>query len=155
MQRLPLRLVFAAFVICLCCSATLARPHVRRCGGACRLAICPCSAASPAAAISPVESVLAKWEAASQKCRTLDAKLTVFRYDLFNGDRAEFPRPVLFRAAEHRAVRNPQGGNGKVNDWPALSEVLIWNGKDLLWIDGRADVRKGLLGEFANHAGHV
>jgi len=28
-----------------------------------------------------VDSVLAKWEEASQKCKTLDAKLTVWRYD--------------------------------------------------------------------------
>ena len=30
---------------------------------------------------STVDSVLAKWEEASQKCKTLDAKLTVWRYD--------------------------------------------------------------------------
>ena len=28
-----------------------------------------------------VDSVLSKWEEASQKCKTLDAKLTVFSYD--------------------------------------------------------------------------
>ena len=33
-----------------------------------------------------VDSVLAKWEEASRKCKTLDAKLTVFRYDGIFGD---------------------------------------------------------------------
>ena len=90
----------------------------------------------------PVDSVLAKWEGASQKCRTLDAKLAVLRYDAFNRDRPRtswgrfyYEAPNVGRY-EIRRYEIREGGGGNVNNWSALPEVWIWNGKEMLLIDG-------------------
>jgi TIGR03009 family protein len=86
-----------------------------------------------------VESVLARWEKASQRCRTLDAKLTVFHYDaIFHGEYPTISRGRFYYEAPNVGrCEIRKGGNGKANDWSALPDVLIWTGKETLWIDGR------------------
>lgn len=114
MKRPSFWLVLAVVMICIGCSICL--------GG------------DP---LPSIESVLAKWEEASQKCRILDAKLAVFRYDVFNGESPKISQGRFYYEAPNIAryeIRD--GGNGNVNDWSALAEVLIWNGKETLWIDG-------------------
>lgn len=86
-----------------------------------------------------VESLLAKWEEASQKCRSMDAKLKVFRYDRALGDDQptiehgrfyyEAPNLARYQVGKYR--------EGSVNDWSGVSEALIWKGKEALRIDGR------------------
>jgi outer membrane lipoprotein-sorting protein len=82
-----------------------------------------------------VDSVLAKWEAVSQKCRILDAKLAVFRYGVFgNPDnltdfswgRFYYEAPNIARC-EYRSHTTP----------PGRLEILIWNGKETLQFDER------------------
>ncbi len=88
-----------------------------------------------------VDSVLAKWEEASRKCKTLDAKLTVFRYDGIFGDgrqptitqgRFYYEAPNLGRYE----IRKRKTARGAPNDWSNLAGVIIWTGKETLWIDG-------------------
>ena len=83
-----------------------------------------------------IDSVLAKWEETSQKVKTLDAKLTVFRYDGVFGDgtqtitqgRFYYERRNLGRYEIHK--RNT--ATGVTNDWSNLAEVIIWTGKEKL-----------------------
>ena len=86
-----------------------------------------------------VDSVLAKWEEASQKVKTLDAKLTVWRYDqVFDRDhqatitlgRFYYEAPNLGR---YEIRKNAKGAT---NDWSSVSEAIIWTGKETLWIEG-------------------
>ncbi len=94
-----------------------------------------CLAGDPA---TTLDSVLAKWEEASQKCKSLDAKLTVFRYDVVFGKPAITTHGRFYYEAPNVAryeIRD--GGNGKPSDWSRLPEVWIWNGKEGLWIDGK------------------
>ncbi|MGA2257827.1 MAG: hypothetical protein ABSG53_24455 [Thermoguttaceae bacterium] len=86
-----------------------------------------------------VDSVLAKWEEASQKCKTLDAKLTVWRYDqVFDRDhqptitqgRFYYEAPNLGRYETRKTAK------AAANDWSSVSEAIIWNGKEMLWIEG-------------------
>jgi outer membrane lipoprotein-sorting protein len=127
MKRLPFWRVFAVVVICLDCSR--------------------CLAGDP---LPSVDSVLAKWEQSSQKCRTLDAKLTVFSYSEFGQEISQ--GRFYYEAPNIGRYEIRKGGNGKVNDWSALREVLIWNAKETLWIDGstrkcRRFSSKELLGQ--------
>jgi hypothetical protein len=95
--------------------------------------------ASPAEAVPTVESVLAKWEEASNKCQSLDAELTVFHYDSlkFGGERStvergrfyyEAPNIGYLRIGDSAAERTARG--------PLPSELIVWNGKETLHIDG-------------------
>ena len=86
-----------------------------------------------------VDSVLAKWEEASQKVKTLDAKLTVWRYDqVFDRDhqptitqgRFYYEAPNLGRYEIRKTAK------GATNDWSSISEAIIWTGKETLWIEG-------------------
>ena len=113
-------------------------PHLRFCLA---LAAAACWAGGPCLggeAMPPIDVVLAKWEAASQECRSLDAELTVFRYDVVFGDgrpevlhgRLYFEAPDLGRYE----IREKPGG--ATNDWGDVSEAMIW-GKDAVFlVDG-------------------
>jgi TIGR03009 family protein len=96
-----------------------------------------CLAGDPAAS---VDSVLAKWEEASQKCRSLDAKLTVYHYDsVFGGDRATITQGrFYFEAPNLGRYEIRETAKGARNDWSGLSEAIIWTGKETLWIEGGA-----------------
>ncbi len=97
-----------------------------------------CSACLAGDPLPSVESVLAKWEEASQKCRILDAKVVVFRYDSFNGEQPKISQGRFYYEAPNIGrYEIREGGSGKVNDWPARQELCVWNGKETLWIDGR------------------
>ncbi|MGD0897391.1 MAG: hypothetical protein ABR915_06110 [Thermoguttaceae bacterium] len=117
MQRLPSWLVIALVAICLGCS--------------------PCLAGDP---LPSVESVLAKWEEASQKCKSLDAKLTVYHYDsVFGGDRATITQGRFYYEAPNLGrYEIRETAKGATRDWSGLSEAVIWTGKETLCIDGRA-----------------
>ena len=85
-----------------------------------------------------VDSVLSKWEDASLKCKTLDAKLTIYQYDnVFDGNqpvitygRFYYEAPNLGR---YEIGKSPKRAT---NDWSSVSEAVIWTGKDMLWIEG-------------------
>lgn len=87
-----------------------------------------------------VDSVLSKWEEASQKCKTLDAKLTVFSYDAVFDDghptitqgRFYYEAPNLGRYE----IRKRESSQAATNNWSNILEAIIWTGKDTLWIDG-------------------
>ncbi|MEN6493134.1 MAG: hypothetical protein ABFD16_02475 [Thermoguttaceae bacterium] len=102
------------------------------------IAVClpgrPCGADESDAA---VDAVLAKWEAASQKCRSLDARLTVFRYTPFTGDRPKVAHGRFYYEAPHLGRYEIwKGDRAATNDWSNLSEAVIWNGKETLRIEG-------------------
>ena len=85
-----------------------------------------------------VDAILSKWEEASQKVKTLDAKLTVWRYDQVFADgqptitlgRFYYEAPNLGR---YEIRKNAKGAT---NDWSSVSEAIIWTGKETLWIEG-------------------
>ena len=92
-----------------------------------------CPAGEPA---PPLDAVLAKWQEASGKVRILDAELRVFDYTnpcrdqpTVRQGRFYYESPNLGRYE----IRKSHSGN--VNDWFALSEVLVWNDGVLLYID--------------------
>ena len=95
----------------------------------------PCLAGDPGPS---VESVLAKWEEASQKCRSLDVKLTVFRYDdVFGGDQPKITQGRFYYEAPHTGRYEIwETTGGATNDWSHLSEAIIWKDKETLWIEG-------------------
>ena len=86
-----------------------------------------------------VDSVLAKWEAASQMCKTLDAKLTVWKYDgVFGNGQPEVSYGRFYYEAPNQGRYEIwTGPEGKTNDWSTTSVAFIWNGKETLQIDGR------------------
>ena len=97
----------------------------------------PCNAVEPGPS---VDSVLAKWEDASQKCKILDAKLTVWRYDHgFGHDH----QPTITRGRFYYEAPNlgryeiRESAKGATNDWSSISEAVIWTGKETLLIEGR------------------
>ena len=84
-----------------------------------------------------VDAVLAKWEKASQECRILDAKLTVFHYDrVFHGDKPCIQTGRFYYEAPNLGRYEVKDRDG---DGPrflsARSEVIVWNGKEMLDID--------------------
>ncbi len=89
--------------------------------------------------VPTVDSVLAKWEEASQKCKTLDARLTVCKYDpvfdiggrpTVTYGRFYYETPNLGRYEIRKTA------TGSTNDWSSISEAIIWNRKEMLWIEG-------------------
>jgi outer membrane lipoprotein-sorting protein len=94
-----------------------------------------CSSGRAGEPLASVDSVLAKWEAASQACRTLDVQVTRFRYDnVFGG------RDCTETASGRFYYEAPDVGRFEIrsNDascWSSLRECIIWNGKETLWID--------------------
>ena len=59
-------------------------------------------------------------------------------YDAFTGERPNISQGRIYYEQPNIArYEIREGGNGKVNDWLALPEVWLWNGKETLWIDGR------------------
>ena len=85
-----------------------------------------------------VDSVLAKWEAASQACKTLDAKLIVWAYDnVFDNGQPTIKYGRFYYEAPNQGryeVRtNPAG---ITNDRSNISEAIIWTDKETLRIDG-------------------
>jgi hypothetical protein len=93
-----------------------------------------CAAGEPDA---DIESVLAKWEEASQKCHSLDAKLTVFRYDVFGGEQPTITQGRFYYEASH-VGRYEMGENAKgaVSGRSYPPETIVWKGKETLWIEG-------------------
>ncbi len=95
-----------------------------------------------AAAVEPklsLDTVLAKWEAASDKCKTLDAKVTEFRYDgVFSPDRPTIQRGRFYYEAPNSGRFQLQSEHG--SGWQGLSEAIIWNGEETLVIDGQGRV---------------
>ena len=85
-----------------------------------------------------VDAVLAKWEEASQKCQTLDAKLTVFRYDtVFGGREPTITQGRFYYEAPDRGrYEIRKTARGASNDWRNISEAVVWTGKETLWIEG-------------------
>jgi len=111
MLSVCLRLVLVTAVICLDCW--------------------PCRADESALSL---ESVLAKWEAASKACRTIDATMTVLRYDAFHTDRPKtcngrfyFEAPNLARYEIHPSPRT-----GKVLDG---SDTYVWTAEGLFLVN--------------------
>ena len=67
-----------------------------------------------------VDSVLAKWEEASQKCKTLDAKLTVWRYDdVFDRDH----QPTITQGRFYYEA--PNLGRYEIRKTPGRDERLV------------------------------
>lgn len=68
-----------------------------------------------------VDSVLAKWEAASRACKTLDAKFTTWKYDPVFGD----GEPTIARGRFYYEAPNVgryeirESSDDTVNAWPA------------------------------------
>ena len=119
MKLLPVSLGLAVVAICLGCSR--------------------CRACDP---LPSVASVLAKWEEASQKVKTLDAKLTVWRYDQVFGDGQPTitQGPFYYEAPNLGRYEIRENAKGAANDWSSVSEAIIWTGKETLWIEG--DMRR-------------
>ncbi len=91
----------------------------------------PCFAGDQA---TTIDSVLAKWDEASQKCRSLDAKATRLRYVHVFGqdDRAITARGRFYYEAPNMGYCEIREGNaGKPND----SSRIVWKGGETLWID--------------------
>jgi hypothetical protein len=88
-------------------------------------------------AAGDLDSVLAKWEEASQKCQSLDANLTVYRYDDVFRDRTTTMQGRFYYEAPNKGRYEIRRGDpAKPNDWSEVSEVTIWTGDEVLWIDG-------------------
>ncbi len=84
--------------------------------------------------VAAIDSVLAKWEAASQKCRSLDAKVTRVRYAhvLGQGDRAVVARGRFYYEAPNMGYFEiGEEGGGKPNDL----ERVVWKGDKTLWLN--------------------
>ena len=75
-----------------------------------------------------VDSVLSRWEEASQNCQTLDAKLIVYQYDLFHDKQPAITQGRFYYEAPKRwTLRNRErSGQGTTNDWSNLRDVIIW-----------------------------
>jgi TIGR03009 family protein len=112
----------------VCCSAVLGLGLLCFSGSLCGAAV-----------DGSMESTLAQWENASQNCRCLDADVTIFRYDVFSGDRPQVTRGRLYYEAPHVGRYEVWANERKptANDWPNISEAIIWGEKETLWIDGR------------------
>jgi hypothetical protein len=83
-----------------------------------------------------VDSVLAKWEAASQTCKILDAKVTEWRYDAVFGGKEPTISQGRFYYEAPNIGRYEIGESSRGAGFDrAPAEVLIWNGKETLWID--------------------
>ena len=97
------------------------------------LGLAPCLAGEP---LPSVESVLAKWEAASRKCRTLDAKLTTFDG---GGGRSGMESIVQQGRFYYEA---PNMGYFKIegNGHADSGEFIVWKGEETLAI--RPDMRR-------------
>ncbi len=86
-----------------------------------------------------VDSVLAKWEAASRACKTLDAKFTTWKYvPVFGDGEPTIAQGRFYYEAPNVGRYEIRGSSDDtVNAWPALPEVVVWSGKETLWIDGK------------------
>ena len=85
-----------------------------------------------------VDSVLAKWDEAARKCKTLDAKLTVYYYDrVFGGDQPKITHGRFYYEAPNLGrYEIRETTKDTTNDWSSLSEAVIWTGNETLCIDG-------------------
>jgi hypothetical protein len=135
-QRAMLCLTMIGVVLIVAQDAT-AWPRLRH-----RRCICAVQGQAPGTVKEPdptVESVLARWEEASHKCRTLDAKVTVFHYDDVFG---QGDRPTITQGRFYYETPNigryetSAGGKGTPNDWLRVSEAIVWQGDKTLLING-------------------
>jgi hypothetical protein len=83
------------------------------------------------------EVIISKWEEASQKCRNLDAKLTVFRYDIFGGEQPKVTHGRLYYEApglgRYEISEDSSWASG---DWERASEAIVWKNDETLLIQG-------------------
>ena len=91
-----------------------------------------------------VESVLAKWEDASKKCRSLDAKVTVYRYDpVFRDNNPIISHGRVYYEAPNFAryeIGIEEGQHGKATgSWRSQEtpETIVWTDNGLFYIDHR------------------
>jgi hypothetical protein len=93
-----------------------------------------CRAEEP---VLTLDSVLEKWETASQECKILDAKLEFFRYDrVFSAEKPEMEYGRIYY--ESPTVSKIEIGKKPIDaakDWSADEGTIIWNGAEGLRID--------------------
>jgi len=86
-----------------------------------------------------VQQVLAKWEKASQDCRSLDAKLTVFEYSAFWPEQPRTTHGRLYYEAPHSGycqLRDSVETATKIAS--TVSETTIWRNQETLLVHGRS-----------------
>ncbi len=114
-----------------------------------------------------LDSVLEKWEKASQECKIFDTKLALFQYDSnFPTDK---PKVIYgrfyFESSKTARIDISKKPVFETNDWSAIDGSLIWNGTEALRIypnnhlyykmpiakieDAWAQPHKGFSGFFA------
>ncbi len=99
---------------------------------ACLAAHCFAAEAKPS-----LDTVLAKWEAATAKIKTLDARVYRWKYDsVFGSPNKEPPCEEGRFYYEVPNVGCWQIKSGKRAAWNGLSEMMVWHEKDTLMFDG-------------------
>jgi len=84
-----------------------------------------------------LDTVLAKWEAATAKIKTLDARVYRWKYDSVFGSPNKEPLPEEGRFYyEAPQVGCLQIKSDKRAAWKGLSEMIVWHEKDTLMFDG-------------------
>lgn len=95
--------------------------------------LCPCNSLCRAEeAELTLDSVLEKWEKASQECKILDMKLALFQYD------STFPTAKPDRMYGRFYYEDPntarldfsKKSNFKTNEWSAIEDCIIWKGTE-------------------------
>jgi outer membrane lipoprotein-sorting protein len=103
-------------------------------------AVTGCQAGSPCLGADPLPSVdvvLAKWEESSRKLQCMDAKLTVFQYDVFTGDQPKITRGRFYYEAPNLArYEVTEHSDRATNNWSKVSEAILWKADETLWIEG-------------------
>jgi hypothetical protein len=100
-----------------------------------------CLAADCSTAAEPKLSsdvVLAKWEAATSKVKTLDANVLRWKYDaVFSPNQTSAPDEGRFYyEAPNVGSLQIKSRDRRLWSWKGLSEMCVWSGKDTLLIDG-------------------
>jgi hypothetical protein len=98
------------------------------------LAVISCRGEAPKLTL---DTVLEKWEKASQECKILDAKLKLWHYDLAR----QSDKPIIqygrFYRESSNIARIDVGDKPiiKTNEWQTIADSLIWDGTESLKID--------------------
>ncbi len=82
--------------------------------------------------LPPAEVVLAKWEESSRKCQSLDANLTVFDYDPFNGTEPTKAYGRFYYEAPGIARYEVTEFSYWADNSPTASAVTIWKTDEVL-----------------------
>ena len=84
-----------------------------------------------------LDSVLEKWETASQECKILDTKLVFFRYDrVFSATKPEMEYGRIYY--ESPTICKIESGKKPIvaaSEWSADECTIIWNGAEAIRID--------------------